>query len=407
MARSAEAGIADLLFRYGTTPDGNLRKKAHIYTQDEHRIDPALVDADAVWVVRRLRREGYHAYIVGGAVRDLLVGRTPNDFDVATDAHPPKIRRMFRSARIIGRRFQIVHVYSGPEKYVEVTTFRSRSAADGSRDDDRTDTAAHFGTMEEDAERRDFTINALYYCPIDQQVIDYVGGYPDVMQRRLRTLIPAEASFTEDPVRMIRAAKYASLMGIPVPPPVAGLIRRSRESLLTCSRERVTEEVYKILTSGSSVDIFELGFRLKLFETIFPALARTFREERTRFEESALAARLARLDAEAHSGKFLERTAMFAVIFRDLLLERKDILEDEDPFFLIQQYLRTVSEPLFPSKKDLAEAAHSVLPETRPRHLHPARGARGHGAAGAGGEGSPRRRRRGGRGRGRAPRAPA
>ncbi|HVO38497.1 MAG TPA: polynucleotide adenylyltransferase PcnB [Spirochaetia bacterium] len=398
-----------MLFRYGSTPDGTLRKKAHIYTQDEHRIDPALVDPDAVWVVKRLRRDGFHAYIVGGAVRDLLVGRTPNDFDVATDAHPPKIRRMFRSARIIGRRFQIVHVYSGPEKFVEVTTFRSRSAADGSRDDDRADSGAHFGTMEEDAERRDFTINALYYCPIDRQVIDYVGGYQDVMQRRLRTLIPAEASFTEDPVRMIRAAKYASLMGIPVPPPLAGLIRRHRESILSCSRERVTEEVFKILTSGASADIFELGFRLKLFETIFPALAQRFREERSRLAESALAARLARLDAEARSGKFLERTAMFAVIFRDLLLERKDLLEDHDPFFLIQQYLRTISEPLFPSKKDLAEAAHSVLPEARTRHLHAARGGKGHGAAETGGEGRTRgrRRRRGGRGRGRAPRTPA
>ncbi len=405
-----------MLFRYGTAPDGTLQKKAHIYTQEEHGIDPGRVDADAVWVVKRLRREGFHAYIVGGAVRDLLVGRTPNDFDVATDAHPQKIRRIFRSARIIGRRFRIVHVYCGRDKIIEVTTFRSRASVDAGSRDVGPDASILFGTMEEDAERRDFTINALYYCPIDLQVIDYVGGYADLRQRRLRTLLPAEASFTEDPVRMIRAVKYACFMGFPVPLSMSGLIRRYHEAILTCSRERVTEEVYKILTSAASTAIFDLGFKLRLFETIFPALAQGFREARMRFADSPLAARLRKLDEEAAAGTFLERTAMFGLVFRDLLLSRKDFLDDEDPSFLLQQYLRTASEPLFPSKKDLAEAAQSVLHELRPRHAHPPRPQREHAAVAADGrrregpgqrgqtpEGrgtGRRRRRRGGRGRG-------
>jgi poly(A) polymerase len=114
-----------LLLRYGSSKGGAVEKKAHIYTRDEHGLEHHLVDNDALWVCRTLRRARFHAYIVGGAVRDLLVGRKPKDFDIATDATPPQLRRLFRSARLIGRRFRIVHVYFGPEKWVEVTTFRA------------------------------------------------------------------------------------------------------------------------------------------------------------------------------------------------------------------------------------------------------------------------------------------
>jgi poly(A) polymerase len=264
-----------LLFRYGAADNGTIVKKAHIYTQEEHGIDPRQVDADAMWVLRGLRKEGFSAYVVGGAVRDMIVGRTPNDFDIATDAHPQQIRRVFRSARIIGRRFRIVHVYCGREKYIEVTTFRSRGAIGTSEHSAHPEQNNFFGTMEEDAERRDFTINALYYNPIDKQVIDYVGGVPDIRQRKLKTLGVAEDSFAEDPVRMIRAVKYASLVEFPVPAAMAGLIRKMRESLLACSRERVTEEVYKILTSSAAAGIMDLAHKLRLFEVIFPALAKT------------------------------------------------------------------------------------------------------------------------------------
>ena len=357
-----------MLFRYGATENGDIKKKAHIYTQEEHGIDPSLLDDDAVWVVRRLRKEGHHAYVVGGAVRDLMVGRSPNDFDVATDAHPQQIRRHFRSARIIGRRFRLVHVYCGREKYIEVTTFRSRSAVGAAEDAPLEDRNNLFGTMEEDAERRDFTINALYYCPIDRQVIDYVGGVPDIRGRRLRTLVAADASFDEDPVRMIRAVKYASLLGFPVPLAMAGLIKRKGLSILTCSRERVTEEVFKILSSGAAGDIFDLAHRLRLFDTMFPALAENLRQKRQRPADSPLWKRLGELDERAKAGTYLDRNEMFAFLFRDLVQGREDLLDGEDPQLLIQQSLRAVCAPLFPSKKDLAIAADSILREERP-HL--------------------------------------
>jgi poly(A) polymerase len=398
-----------LLLRYRTTENGTIEKKAQIFTKEEHGIDPRLVDADALWVVRRLRKEGFRAYIVGGAVRDLVVGRTPNDFDVATDAHPQQIKRLFRSARVIGRRFRLVHVYCGREKYIEVSTFRSRSALGTIEHAAHPDMNNSFGTMEEDAERRDFTINALYYCPIDQQVIDYVGGYTDLRQRRLRTLIRAEASFAEDPVRMLRAVKYASLLRFPVPLSIAGLIRRMRESILSCSRERITEEVYKILTSGASADILELSRKLRLFEIIFPALDREQREARNRFAASKLGARLRELDASTQEGSALDRNEMFRFLFHDLIRERGDILAEPEPELLIQQYIRAASAPLFPSKKDLAIAAESFLLEmrpphkTRPAHAGPLRGGDRQQGTQEGGERRPgkrRRRRRGGRGHG-------
>jgi poly(A) polymerase len=314
-----------------------------------------------------------------------------------------------------------VHVYCGQEKFIEVSTFRSRSSMGTADHLDHPDINNFFGTMEEDAQRRDFTINALYYCPIDRQLIDYVGGFPDIRHRRLRTLIRAETSFAEDPVRMLRAVKYASLVRFPVPLSLAALIRRMRESILSCSRERITEEVYKILTSGASLQIMELSHRLRLFEVIFPALARTLRDQRGRFAESRLGARLVPLDEAAAAGKILDRNDMFMFLFRDLVTEQTDLLEDPDPDLLIQQYIRAASAPLFPSKKDLAIAAAGLLIEMRPHHGkrggHVARdrdsqqrdlphraGDQQHGGQATGsGSGKKRRRRRGGRGRHRGP----
>ena len=267
--------------------------------------------------------------------------------------------------------------------------------------------------MEEDAERRDFTINALYYCPIDRQLIDYVDAFPDLRHRRLRTLGKAETSFAEDPVRMIRAVKYASLLGFPFPSSLGGLVRRMRESILGCSRERVTEEVFKILTSGSAAGVLDLANQLRLFEVIFPAHAAVLKETRKKLAESPLGIRLKELDARTAAGHPLDRAEMFGFLYSDLALERKDLLEEPDSEFLLQGFIRTVSEPLFPSKKDVAIAAQMIVSTVHPHrrsHAVPAAGPRG-AAAHAGpvgetrGDEGPRtakkRRRRGRGGRGR------
>jgi poly(A) polymerase len=283
---------------------------------------------------------------------------------------------------------------------IEVTTFRARGlgAVEASDDVAGTDINNHFGTMEEDAERRDFTINALYYCPVDHQVIDYVDGFVDIRQRRLRTLMPAEASFSEDPVRMIRAVKYASLMQFPVPFSMSVLIRRFHSSILSCSRERITEEVYKILISGGAAKIFELGFRLRLFETIFPTIAADLRRRRVRFTASRLWARLQQLDTQCLRGQMLPRSGMFGFLFRDLVEAHEDLLRDPEAKFLIQQFLRSASDPLFPSKRDLAEAISGIEGLIKAnRHPSHAGQERSQQTMGAAGSLRRRRRRRGGR----------
>jgi poly(A) polymerase len=357
-------GIDHLLLRYGTSNEGKIVKKAHIYTRAEHGIEVSRVDPDAVWIVKRLRGEGFHAYVVGGAVRDLLVGRSPKDFDIATDALPQRIRRIFRSARLIGRRFRIVHVYIGREKYIEVTTFRSNKGPEANN---------FFGTMEEDAQRRDFTVNALYYCPADQQLIDYVDGLTDIRQKRLKTLIPAETSFTEDPVRMIRAVKYASLTQFPIPHGMAALIRRMCQSLLTCSRERVTEEVYKILISGAASQILEQSYRLKMFEVLFPSLFAFIDVTHRKFTDSRLYQRAVALDAENREGRGLARDRMFSFLFHDLALAQTPLFDDPEPLLILQQFIRSASTPLFPSKRDLGVASHEIMREFQRltgRHFH-------------------------------------
>jgi len=362
-----------LLLRYGSGKNGAVEKKAHIYTRDEHGLDHRLVDPDALWVCRTLRRARFHAYIVGGAVRDLLVGRRPKDFDIATDATPSQLRRLFRTARLIGRRFRIVHVYFGRDKWVEVTTFRAEMR-EGSEN--------FFGTMEEDARRRDFTINALYYEPFDEQIVDYVGGLDDVRARRLRTLGDAEASFREDPVRMIRALKYASYTGFPVTLGMGRLIKRHRRGLLECSRERVTEEMYKILVSGNAADILEQAWRYRLTEVLLPTLEARLRPTARRLADTPLGARLAALDDETRAGRALEREALFSFLFHDLLLADRERFVVPEPDLAIARFLRDASEPLFPSRRDLARAAGDLLGEIGEELAPPKR---------------TRRRRRGGR----------
>ena len=194
-----------MLVRYSTSDKGTAQKRACIYTAEEHGIKKADIDPNAARITERLKRAGYSAYIVGGAVRDLIVGKKPKDFDVVTDATPRNIKKLFRNSRIIGKRFRLVHIFFG-DKIIEVSTFRSINAD-----------ANIFGTLEEDVQRRDFRMNALYYCPHEQTILDYVGGFNDIRRKRVRALIPIRTIFTEDPVRMIRAVKYSATTGFKLP----------------------------------------------------------------------------------------------------------------------------------------------------------------------------------------------
>ncbi|MCI5607074.1 MAG: polynucleotide adenylyltransferase PcnB [Spirochaetia bacterium] len=262
-----------MLYRYGTDKNGKLIKKAVVYTSTEHTIKVENIDPDALQIIHRLRDAGFTAYIVGGAVRDLLVGNKPKDFDIVTDATPSKIKRIFRNSRIIGRRFRLVHVVFGT-KIFEVSTFRSN--AEGS-------VGNEFGTIEQDVMRRDFTINALYYDPLQQQVIDYVGGIKDIEKHKLTPVIPLDSIFTEDPVRMLRAIKYSASTHAKMNSSLRRKIRKSAILLSQVSPSRLTEEMLKIVNSSYAFEIIQEALDTDLYIYLQP-VATSMIYENKKFE---------------------------------------------------------------------------------------------------------------------------
>ena len=254
-------------FRYSAEENGSLVKKALVYTQDEHKINYHDVDTHAVYITERLQANGFETYIVGGAVRDLILGKRPKDFDIVTAASPSKIKKIFRNARIIGRRFRLVHVFFGP-KIIEVSTFRSTK--DGP-------TSNTFGTIEEDVLRRDFTLNALFYDPLKQLVIDYVGGMKDIRKGVIRPLIALSHIFTDDPVRIIRAIKYAAMSGFKLPFSLKRMIRKHSGLLADISPSRLTEEIFKIIYSSKALEIVEALDKYKIYDYLQPNAVELFR----------------------------------------------------------------------------------------------------------------------------------
>jgi len=256
-----------LRFRYSTEENGKLVKKAVVYTQNEHKINYHDVDSHAVYIIERLQANGYETYIVGGAVRDLILGKKPKDFDIVSAASPARIKKIFRNARIIGRRFRLVHVFFGP-KIIEVSTFRSLK--DGP-------TSNTFGRIEEDVLRRDFSLNALFYDPLKQIVVDYVGGIKDIKKRLIRPIIALPNIFTDDPVRMIRAAKYAASSGFKLPYSLKQRIRKHSQLLADVSPSRLTEEIFKIIHSPNVLDIVKSMDALGLYCYLQPRAAELFK----------------------------------------------------------------------------------------------------------------------------------
>ena len=245
---------------------------------DESRVDP-----DAQKVVRRLTRHGFQAYLVGGGVRDLLLDRRPKDFDIATDARPEDVRSLFRNSRIIGRRFRLVHVLFGGGKVIEVATFRRTPTIDvdpleanGSAVADvdlliRSDNA--FGEAHEDALRRDFTINALFYDLERGQILDWVGGMHDIERRVVRTIGEPETRFREDPIRILRAIKFAARLDLGIDPDVYDAMVLTRATLARAARPRLFEEVLRLLRGGGAHRSIWLAWELGILSVLLPELA--------------------------------------------------------------------------------------------------------------------------------------
>jgi hypothetical protein len=226
-----------------------------ILSRPEHIISRKNIDPDALRVLYRLKSSGFVAYLVGGGVRDLLLERQPKDFDIATSAHPQQVRKLFRNCFIVGRRFRLAHVRFG-RKVIEVSTFRRASSPEEGDTLIRRDNT--FGTPEEDAFRRDFTVNALFYDIANFSVIDWVNGLPDLEARVIRTIGDPAVRLREDPVRMLRAIALASRLGFTIDRDTAEAIRALRGQIVLSSSARILEEFYKILRQGRSRETFEM-----------------------------------------------------------------------------------------------------------------------------------------------------
>jgi len=236
-------------------------------------LDEELIDSDAAKVVRRLERAGYQAYLVGGCVRDLLLDGRPKDFDVATSARPDDVRALFRNCRIIGRRFRLAHVLFGGGKIVEVATFR-RNPGEADLDEDlliRSDNV--FGEAHEDALRRDFTINALFYDLDRRQVLDWCGGMPDIQRRAIRTIGEPTVRFREDPVRILRAIKFAARLDLGIDPIVYDAMVASRLELARAARPRLFEEILRLMRAGGAHRSMWLMWEVGAMAVLMPELA--------------------------------------------------------------------------------------------------------------------------------------
>lgn len=242
-------------------------------------LEPELIDADAEKVVRRLARRGHKAYLVGGCVRDLLLKRRPKDFDVATSATPNEIKQLFRNCRIIGRRFRLAHIFFG-SKIIETSTFRANPRDRDFGDDTelliRRDNV--FGTDTEDAQRRDFTINGLFYDLDTEEVIDHVGGLVDLRARVVRTIGDPDIRFQEDPVRMLRAIKFAARLDFQIEPNTLEALKRCSDDITKCAAPRVLEEVYRLLREGAAVRSLESLLNTGVARILSPHLTALLQE---------------------------------------------------------------------------------------------------------------------------------
>jgi poly(A) polymerase len=295
----------------GTDPTPALR----IIPRDQHIISRANISKAALRVLYRLHDAGYAAYLVGGAVRDLLLGFRPKDFDVATDATPEEVKKLFRNCRLIGRRFRLAHVVFGPE-IIEVATFRGTGEeGEGDRHivDGRIVRDNIWGTIEEDALRRDFRVNALYYDISDFSVRDYVGGMQDLHDRVLRLIGDPEVRYHEDPVRMLRAARLAGKLGMRIDAAAAAPFESLGPLLGDAAPARLFDESLKMFLSGNGLKSFRMLEQCGLLKFLFPATARALKRGDAALR-SLVEQGLANTDARIGEGKSVTPAFLFAVL---------------------------------------------------------------------------------------------
>ncbi len=288
-----------------TSNVSQLRPRPQVIPRADHNISRNQISENALKVLYRLKNGGYGAYLVGGSVRDLLLGREPKDFDVATDARPDQIRELFRNSRLIGRRFRLAHVRYGDE-IIEVSTFRAHHTPDdgeGQMVEGRIIEDNVYGTIDDDAWRRDFTVNSLYYNIEDFSVIDYVGGMNDIRAGRIRLIGNPDQRYIEDPVRMLRAVRFAVKLGFRIDPESEKPIFRLNELLKDIPAARLFEECIKLFTGGQALETFEQLRHFDLFRLLFPQTDAVLQQQEGGFPHTLLIHALRNTDSRIAEGK--------------------------------------------------------------------------------------------------------
>jgi len=329
----------------------NKKGKPKIIPRAKHGISRSNIDQNALKVLKRLHKAGYASYLVGGGVRDCLLGLQPKDFDIATNAEPEQIRRLFSNCRLIGRRFRLAHIHFGRE-IIEVATFRAHHLTQGTQN-------AHgmivrdnvYGSMEEDVLRRDFTVNSLYYNIANFSIVDYVGAMSDIKKRKLVLIGDPNLRYREDPVRMLRAVRFACKLDFTIDPLTAKPIFQLGNLLANIPPARIFEEFNKLFLYGKALKTYQMLCEYGLFTHIFPLL--TNYTEDNLFIEAALQ----NTDDRVAAGKPVSPAFLIAVFYWQPLLEQishfRDLPDAMDKLLRQQQRIMAVPRRLLSMVRDV------------------------------------------------------
>lgn len=304
----------------------------YIIDRSQHQVSKADISQNAMKVLNHLNHAGYQAYLVGGSVRDLLLSKAPKDFDVATDATPAQIKKLFRNARIIGRRFKLVHIFFNRDReIIEVATFRSSHQA---HDDHHVNEQGMlvrdnvYGSLEDDAWRRDFTLNSLYYHIEDSSIIDFTGGVQDIHHKQIRIIGNPVTRYEEDPVRMLRAIRFSAKLNFDIEPKTAEPIHQLNHLICNISNARLFDEMTKIYHCGEAQRAQSLMVHFGLFDKLFPAIYQLFNHVDYPVKAFITLATES-TDNRIQSGKTANPAFLFAVLLWFPLRERSLALQEE------------------------------------------------------------------------------
>nr|WP_325981813.1 polynucleotide adenylyltransferase PcnB [Serratia fonticola] len=332
-----------------------------VIPRDQHAISRKDISENALKVLYRLNKSGYEAYLVGGGVRDLLLGKKPKDFDITTNATPEQVRKLFRNCRLVGRRFRLAHVMFGPE-IIEVATFRGHHEQSQESDKNSSQQAQNgmllrdniFGTIEDDAQRRDFTINSLYYGVADFALRDYVGGLRDLQQGVIRLIGDPETRYREDPVRMLRAVRFAAKLNMTISEETAEPIPRLASLLHEIPPARLFEEALKLLQTGYGYQTYLKLCEYQLFQPLFPLIARNFTPNHDTPMERILEQVLKNTDHRLQNDKRVNPAFLFAAMLWYPLLEHAQKLAQESGLAYYDAFALAMNDVLDEECRSLA-----------------------------------------------------